>query len=41
MNWIDTPAAYGFGRSETVVGRALAQVQSGTLTIMVGGDEQA
>ena len=24
MNWIDTAAAYGFGRSERVVGRALA-----------------
>jgi aryl-alcohol dehydrogenase-like predicted oxidoreductase len=24
VNWIDTAAAYGFGRSETVVGRALA-----------------
>ena len=23
MNWIDTAAAYGFGRSEQVVGRAL------------------
>jgi aryl-alcohol dehydrogenase-like predicted oxidoreductase len=24
VNWIDTAAAYGFGRSETVVGRAIA-----------------
>ena len=24
MNWIDTAAAYGFGHSEQVVGRALA-----------------
>ena len=24
MNWIDTAAAYGFGRSERIVGRALA-----------------
>src|SRR5579862_1562457 len=24
VNWIDTAAAYGFGHSETVVGRALA-----------------
>jgi aryl-alcohol dehydrogenase-like predicted oxidoreductase len=24
VNWIDTAAAYGFGRSERVVGRALA-----------------
>ena len=24
MNWIDTAAAYGFGHSEEVVGRALA-----------------
>ena len=24
INWIDTAAAYGFGRSERVVGRALA-----------------
>ena len=23
MNWIDTAAAYGFGRSEQIVGRAL------------------
>ena len=26
VNWIDTAAAYGFGRSEEVVGRALAGV---------------
>ena len=26
VNWIDTAAAYGFGRSETVVGRALEGV---------------
>jgi aryl-alcohol dehydrogenase-like predicted oxidoreductase len=26
VNWIDTAAAYGFGRSERVVGRALADV---------------
>jgi aryl-alcohol dehydrogenase-like predicted oxidoreductase len=26
INWIDTAAAYGFGRSEEVVGRALAEV---------------
>ena len=26
INWIDTAAAYGFGRSEEVVGRALAGV---------------
>ncbi|MCW2567604.1 MAG: aldo/keto reductase, partial [Mycobacterium sp.] len=24
VNWIDTAAAYGFGRSERIVGRALA-----------------
>ena len=24
VNWIDTAAAYGFGRSEEVVGRAIA-----------------
>ncbi|MGN6168418.1 MAG: aldo/keto reductase [Solirubrobacteraceae bacterium] len=29
VNWIDTAAAYGFGRSEDVVGRALADVPSG------------
>lgn len=29
VNWIDTAAAYGFGRSEEVVGRALADVPSG------------
>ena len=27
VNWIDTAAAYGFGRSEEVVGRALAGVE--------------
>jgi aryl-alcohol dehydrogenase-like predicted oxidoreductase len=27
VNWIDTAAAYGFGRSEQVVGRALAGVE--------------
>ena len=27
MNWIDTAAAYGFGRSERVVGRALAGLE--------------
>jgi aryl-alcohol dehydrogenase-like predicted oxidoreductase len=27
VNWIDTAAAYGFGRSERVVGRALAGLQ--------------
>ncbi len=27
LNWIDTAAAYGFGRSESVVGRALASVE--------------
>jgi|SRR5579884_621175 len=26
LNWIDTAAAYGFGRSESVVGRALAEI---------------
>jgi aryl-alcohol dehydrogenase-like predicted oxidoreductase len=26
VNWIDTAAAYGFGHSEEVVGRALAEV---------------
>jgi aryl-alcohol dehydrogenase-like predicted oxidoreductase len=26
VNWIDTAAAYGFGRSESVVGRALAEM---------------
>ena len=26
LNWIDTAAAYGFGRSEEVVGRALASI---------------
>lgn len=29
VNWIDTAAAYGFGRSEEVVGRALAGVPPG------------
>ena len=29
INWIDTAAAYGFGRSEEVVGRALADVPPG------------
>lgn len=29
VNWIDTAAAYGFGRSEEVVGRALADVPPG------------
>jgi aryl-alcohol dehydrogenase-like predicted oxidoreductase len=29
VNWIDTAAAYGFGRSEEVVGRALADVPRG------------
>lgn len=29
VNWIDTAAAYGFGRSEEVVGRALADVPAG------------
>lgn len=29
VNWIDTAAAYGFGRSEKVVGRALADVSRG------------
>jgi aryl-alcohol dehydrogenase-like predicted oxidoreductase len=29
VNWIDTAAAYGFGRSEEVVGRALADLSSG------------
>ena len=29
VNWIDTAAAYGFGRSEEVVGRALATVPPG------------
>jgi aryl-alcohol dehydrogenase-like predicted oxidoreductase len=29
VNWIDTAAAYGFGRSEEVVGRALADLPSG------------
>jgi aryl-alcohol dehydrogenase-like predicted oxidoreductase len=28
VNWIDTAAAYGFGRSEKVVGRALAGLES-------------
>ncbi len=28
VNWIDTAAAYGFGRSEAVVGRALAELDS-------------
>ena len=27
INWIDTAAAYGFGRSEAVIGRALAGLQ--------------
>src|SRR5690348_7820839 len=27
INWIDTAAAYGFGRSEQVVGRALAGLE--------------
>src|SRR5438477_13020178 len=27
VNWIDTAAAYGFGRSEQVVGRALAGLE--------------
>jgi aryl-alcohol dehydrogenase-like predicted oxidoreductase len=26
INWIDTAAAYGFGRSEQIVGRALQRV---------------
>jgi aryl-alcohol dehydrogenase-like predicted oxidoreductase len=30
VNWIDTAAAYGFGRSEEVVGRALAGVPAGS-----------
>ena len=29
INWIDTAAAYGFGRSEQIVGRALAGLHSG------------
>jgi aryl-alcohol dehydrogenase-like predicted oxidoreductase len=29
VNWIDTAAGYGFGRSEEVVGRALADVPNG------------
>jgi aryl-alcohol dehydrogenase-like predicted oxidoreductase len=29
VNWIDTAAAYGFGRSERVVGRALAGMRDG------------
>jgi aryl-alcohol dehydrogenase-like predicted oxidoreductase len=29
MNWVDTAAIYGFGRSETVVGRALAEIPAG------------
>ncbi len=29
VNWIDTAAAYGFGRSEEVVGRALVDVPAG------------
>ena len=29
INWIDTAAAYGFGRSERVVGRALEGLPSG------------
>ena len=29
INWIDTAAAYGFGRSERIVGRALKASPSG------------
>src|ERR671923_1007893 len=29
VNWIDTAAQYGFGHSETVVGRALAGLREG------------
>jgi aryl-alcohol dehydrogenase-like predicted oxidoreductase len=29
VNWIDTAAAYGFGRSEQIVGKALAELDSG------------
>jgi aryl-alcohol dehydrogenase-like predicted oxidoreductase len=29
VNWVDTAAAYGFGRSEQIVGRALAGVDEG------------
>ena len=30
INWIDTAAGYGFGRSESVVGRVLAELPSGS-----------
>ncbi len=33
VNWIDTAAAYGFGRSEQVVGRALEGVAAATLRV--------
>ena len=36
INWIDTAAAYGFGRSEQVVGRALAGPQRAALCVHQG-----
>src|SRR6266542_1907813 len=40
VNWIDTAAQYGFGRSETVVGRALAGLDPRPYIFTKGGQPQ-
>ena len=40
VNWIDTAAQYGFGRSEAVVGRALAGLQERPYVFTKGGQPE-
>jgi aryl-alcohol dehydrogenase-like predicted oxidoreductase len=40
VNWIDTAAEYGFGHSETVVGRALAGLESRPYVFTKGGQPE-
>src|SRR5919108_2356404 len=40
VNWIDTAAAYGFGRSEHVVGRALAGLDQRPYVFTKGGQPE-